>query len=269
MKRSIVVMLGAAAVGVGFLLRQAGCFDRPPLEEVTLDGPFYLFLAASTSKDIGGNVMRLLEGTKAAVSKVASPEELAMPAQVYGSPKGAEALSVGLYIDNPMKDDEPRWGLGWAIQAESDEQARHLKEKVEGFNTLPEEIRLVKLEAGIKVLRGRIPWRSVITPAVGPYLHWGRYYEIYHKNDEYSSDNGRPDGHEGSLALEVYVTGPNDSMEYIDYIILMGDTSAIFDGMDPPEPATVKTTPAAPKVEVEINPVPVGSIQVPEGVAEA
>ena len=43
------------------------------------------------------------------------------------------------------------------------------------------------------------------------------------------------EGEDGDIACEVYVTGPKDSFEYIDYTLLMGDTSAIFDAMFPPE----------------------------------
>ncbi|CAJ1952282.1 unnamed protein product [Cylindrotheca closterium] len=188
---------------------------------------FVLLLAATTSKDIGGIVMRLLEGSNDAVSYVASPEQLAMPAQVYGSPKGSESLSAGLYIDNPNTDDHPRWGLGFAIQAVSDQEAKALLTKVQAADPLDEPMRLVKIQDGIKILRGRIPWRSIATPVVAPYLHWERYYDIYKKGG-YTSNNGRPDNHEGSVALEIYVTGPSDSFMYIDYIILMGNTSAFF-----------------------------------------
>ena len=277
MTRSTALILATGAVGAGFFLFQVGFFDKPPLEEKVLDGTLYFFLAATTSKDIGGNVMRLLKGSNEAVSQVASPEQLAMPAQVYGSPKGSESLSAGLYIDDPMTDDHPRWGLGFAIQAESDQEAKDLLTKVQAASALEEPMRLVKIPDGFKILRGRIPWRSVVTPVVAPFLHWKRYYDIY-KEGGYSSDNGRADDHEGSVALEVYVTGPNDSFMYIDYIILMGDTSAIVDGLDPPMPSTAisstSTTDseevlvAAKKVELEINPVSVDPISAKDGVAE-
>ncbi|KAL3940410.1 MAG: hypothetical protein SGBAC_005042 [Bacillariaceae sp.] len=257
MNRNTVLILATAVVGAGYLFFQAGFFDKPPLEEATLDGDIYFFMAATTSKDVGGTVMKLLDGSKDAVSQVASPEQLAKPAQVYGSPTGSELLSGGLYIDDPMKDEDPRWGCGFAIQAESDHEATDLLIKVQAANTMEEPMRLVKIQGGVKLLRGRIPWRSMFTPMVAPYLHWERYYDIYRKNG-YSSDNGRPDDHEGSVALEIYVTGPSDTFMYIDYIILMGDTSAIFDGLDPPESSTTKAVPVAPeKMEVEIDPVPV------------
>jgi hypothetical protein len=42
-------------------------------------------------------------------------------------------------------------------------------------------------------------------------------------------------GEEGAVACEVYVTGPNDSCEYIDYIVLMGDTKNVWDDAFPEE----------------------------------
>lgn len=63
-------------------------------------------------------------------------------------------------------------------------------------------------------------------------LHWGRYFNDY-VNGGYSSDGGGPND-EGSVALEVHVTGPNGSFEWIDYVVLIGDTASIFDGMFPP-----------------------------------
>lgn len=223
----ISVILLAAAV-----LFQLGLFDWPPLEEVVLEDTYYFVMASSTSKDIGGNVMRLLKGTKEAVSNVLTPAEMAAPAALYGAPEGAEALSAAIYFDDPHAVPHPRWGLGWAVPASNEKEAQAYFDKIADVSTLPEPMRLIKIGGKKDVLRGRIPWRISMTPATAPMLHWVRYYKIYLEGN-YSSDSGR-EGEEGSVACEVYVTGANDSMEYIDYIILMGDTHEIFDGMFPP-----------------------------------
>jgi hypothetical protein len=237
------IAISFVLVAVTAVLFQLGLFDWPSLQEVVLEDTFYFLVASSTSKDIGPNIGRLENGTKEAIRSVLTDEELAAPAALYGAPQGAQALSAGFYWDNPKTTEHPRWGLGWAVPASSMKDAQRLLKKVAAASTLPEPIRLVKIGGGAQeVLRGRIPWRIAMTPAIAPMMHWGRYYKMY-ENGDYSSDSGR-EGEEGSVACEVYVTGANDSMEYIDYIIIMGDTHEIFDGMFPKEdkPFQVKGT---------------------------
>jgi hypothetical protein len=121
--------------------------------------------------------------------------------------------------------------------------AQRLLKKVAATSTLPEPIRLIKIGGATQeVLRGRIPWRIAMTPAIAPMMHWARYFKIY-QNGDYSSGSDR-EGEEGAVACEIYVTGANDSIEYIDYIIIIGNTHEIFDGMFPQEdkPFQVKGT---------------------------
>lgn len=227
------IFIAGIAIVTAAAMLQLGLFDWPSFKEATIEPTLYFFVASTTEKDIGANVERLLEGTKAAAEAVVSEEKLASPAAAYGAPEGAEMLHAGFYFDDPHATEKPRWGLGWAIDADDDRAARSILKKVSAHSELDEPIRLVKIGGGAKVIRGRIPWRSHLTPAISPMLHWGRAYNAY-KEGGYESDNGRKD-EESSVACEIYVTGPKDSMEYIDYVVLMGDTHEIFDGMFPPE----------------------------------
>lgn len=223
---AVVIVIVAA-------LYQLGLFDWPAFEESTLEPRMHVLLASTNSKDIPGNVERLLVGTREAIETVAK-DRLAPAAAAYGAPEGAAAISVGLYVDNPNAVEHPRWGLGWAIQVDDDpELLAEIHAKVSQASILDEPIRLVTLGGGSKVPRARIPWRIMLTPAIAPMLHWDRGFRAYQKGG-YSSNSGR-DGDEGSIACEVYVTGPNDSMAYIDYTVLMGDTHEIFDAMFPLE----------------------------------
>jgi hypothetical protein len=224
-----------AAVITVAALYQLGLFDWPQFEESLLEPQLYGLLATTKSKDIAGSIERLLNGTRTAIETVAK-DRLAPAAAAYGAPSGAEALSIGIYVDDPGAVDHPRWGLGWAIQVDNKDPKllADILDQVSQTSTLDEPIRLVTLGGGSKVLTARIPWRTMLTPAVAPMLHWGRGFKAY-KNGGYTSTSGR-EGDEGALACEIYVTGPNDSLEYIDYVVLMGDTSPIFDAMFPVAP---------------------------------
>lgn len=103
-----LVLLSIVPIFGFILLFQVGVFDRPPLQEAIIDADIYLFIASTTNKDIGGSVMRLLTGTKDAIGTVTTAEQLSTPAALYGSPVGSEALSVGLYFDDPMTEEHPR-----------------------------------------------------------------------------------------------------------------------------------------------------------------
>jgi hypothetical protein len=228
------IALSFVLVAVTAVLFQLGLFDWPSLQAVVLEDTFYFLVASSTSKDIGSNIGRLQKGTKEAIRSLLTDDELAAPAALYGAPQGAQSLSAGFYWDNPKETEHPRWGSGWAVPASSMKDAQRLLKKVAAASTLPEPIRLVKIGGSAQeVLRGRIPWRISMTPVIAPMMHWGRYFKIYQDGD-YFSYSGR-EGEEGSVACEIYVTGANDSMQLIDYIIIMGDTHEIFDGMFPQE----------------------------------
>ena len=40
------------------------------------------------------------------------------PAKRYGAP--SDSISVGLYFDDPSKVENPKWGIGWAVNADAD-----------------------------------------------------------------------------------------------------------------------------------------------------
>jgi hypothetical protein len=75
------------------------------------------------------------------------------------------------------------------------------------------------------ILKARIPWHNSLTPMIAPMIHWKRAFDEYAKGGYTSS--GRPE--EGAIACEIYVTGPRDSYQYIDYVVLMGDTKQTWD----------------------------------------
>lgn len=223
-------LLPTVTMVVAAALYQIGVFDRPVFEEVSFEPTLYLILASTNTKDIGGNIERLMKGTLHAIEDIAK-DNMAQAATAYGAPEGAERLGVGLYFDDPMKTNHPRWGLGWAIRVNDEGELQKLFLQISEVWRLEEPFRTVKVDGGTKVLRGRIPWRVALTPAIAPMLHWSRGFRAYTEGG-YTSYSGRKE-EEGSVACEVYVTGKYDSMEYIDYNILMGDTSKIFDSMFP------------------------------------
>ena len=98
-------------------------------------------------------------------------------------------------------------------------------EKITGLEQ-GETVRAVKI-GGSKVLKARIPWRHMLTPMIAPMLHWKRAFNAY-KEKGFKSNSGR-EGDDGAIACEIYVTGANDSMEAIDYVVLMGDNKDLFD----------------------------------------
>lgn len=235
------LLLGSAfAAVVAAALYKVGLFDRPPFEEKVLEPEFYLFMACVRTKDIGGNVVRLLKGSRSAV-EILGNDKLTIPATKYGAPEGADGLSFGIYLDNPKTAASPRWGIGWAVEVDSDDDLKAMLQKVNEASTLDEPIRVVKIGGGAKTLSGRIPWRFSLTPAIAPMLHWSRAFSAYEKGgykakvSQASGDNSDAcwtDSVE-AIACEAYVTGKNHSMEYIDYIVYLENPKEIINDMFP------------------------------------
>ncbi|KAL3914879.1 MAG: hypothetical protein SGARI_008315, partial [Bacillariaceae sp.] len=76
----------------------------------------YAIVVATHTSDIGGSVERLLAGVKSPLDgNDEARKAMANAAQEYGAPVGAEALSVGVYFDDPMAVQTARWALGWAL----------------------------------------------------------------------------------------------------------------------------------------------------------
>ena len=238
---------------VGVLINQLGILEKPDfvysdhILDIDNEGDakkqFYMILATTTTSNIGGNVGRLLQGTNDALEKSnRNDEALLAAAKRYpgASDVGAIKLSIGLYIDDPSTVDNPRWGIGWAVALSSEEDAQNLQIQLQNLYEYDEPIRVIRLQTNpAPILRARIPWKNMFTPMIAPMLHWGRAFQQY-ENDGYQTkyEDHKEDGASsccgGAIAMEVYVTGHNDSMEYIDYVVLMGDdTSRYIDEMFP------------------------------------
>jgi hypothetical protein len=224
------------AVGVALIALityQLGIFDSPEFVEGSTK-EMYALMATSTNKYIGKHVMRLLSGTNDAILKAKGVESsiLANAAANYGSPAGADSLSVGLYFEDPNSVEHPRWAVGSIVDVANLEALEELKKLVQEASTLEEPIKAVQIGPG-PILKARIPWRNMLTPYIAPMLHWKRAFDAYAAGG-YSSFNGR-EGEIGAIACEIYVTGANDSYEAIDYIVLMGTTQKIWDATFPLE----------------------------------
>jgi hypothetical protein len=212
--------------------------------------PMFAILATIKTKNIGGNIGWMIETTKSSLLKDDSDNKastlMRQAASAYGAPDGAEELNVGLYFDDPCTVDEPRWGIGWALAVTKYKElevwkqkvAKEFAEKQIGDPTAGKVvIRAVRIGPG-PVLKAKIPWRNRFTPMIQPMLQWRRGFQTFEdgrKQGLYddASNNRHTVGDYDPVALEVYVTGPNDSMEFIDYVVLLGDTSTVWDDAFP------------------------------------
>lgn len=98
----------------------------------------------------------------------------------------------------------------------------------------------MKIGGGEKILSGRIPWRFYFTPSIAPMLHWGRAFKAYDEGGYKSmmSKEAKDESTtcwDGAIACEIYVHGKNNSMEYIDYVVLLENTEEIVKSMFPSE----------------------------------
>jgi hypothetical protein len=191
-------------------------------------------MAPCSRKGFNKHIPRLCEGTLDAIKVLKdSTKLLADGAALYGAPEGAERLSVGLYFDDPKLTDTPRFAIGWVVGAKDFAEAMAMAETANKMKPakLKETIVAVRVGPG-PGLAGRLPWRTIFTPMLAPMIMWTRAFAAY--NEGGYKSHGR-EGEEGAVACEVYVTGPNDSYEYIDYIVLMGDTKNVWDDAFPVE----------------------------------
>ena len=127
-----------AALGAYYL----GLADRPPFVATT-SPDLVALVALSDDKDVGGNIMRLLEGTIRGIRATTTTNTLTNDgggnhshkralmgaASKYGSPLGAEYLSVGLFLDDPKEVTNPRWAIGYAVDVSYD-QARSMAAEI-------------------------------------------------------------------------------------------------------------------------------------------
>jgi hypothetical protein len=221
---------------VGFGIYKLGLFDRPEFvfqERLVEKNELLAVVATIREKNIGQNVRRLMGGAMKGIESLPQASViLKNGAQLYGAPEECEKIGIGLWFDDPKAVDAPRWAMGWAISGISLEAIREVLPTVQENSGLVEEIRVVRLGQG-PILRGSIPWRSSLTPIIGPMIQWSRAYKVYAKAD-YKANSGRGDETGGNsiystVAMEVYVSGKgNTCMDRIDYVILFGLTEDIY-----------------------------------------
>ena len=246
----VVFLAAAGAFFAGGLTYALGLFDKVEFEEKsslfdnddTKDAHLVAIVVKCQSKYIGKNIMRLLNAAKRGVDRAHddSAKLQAAAAAKYGSPEGADSLSVGLYFDDPTTVEHPRWAVGWCIDvdfAEAQEMAKQMEEITAGpHDTF--EFQAVRIGNG-PVIRGSIPWRTTFTAAVAPLLWWGKAMQTY-KDGGYTA-TGNVEA-EGAVALEVYVTGPDMAREHIDYIVLHGDVKTVWSDLYPSTQGTEMNT---------------------------
>jgi hypothetical protein len=134
----------------------------------------------------------------------------------------ADAVSVGLFFDDPKKSaGPPRWAAGWLVEASSFEQIQELVDDVKKASGLEGPIRAVRISKD-NILKAEIPWRTRLTPMIAPMLHWDRGFRVL--QEEYES---KKKSEYNPIALEVYVRGATGGscFDRIDYVVLFGDTS--------------------------------------------
>ncbi|KAG7354644.1 hypothetical protein IV203_004000 [Nitzschia inconspicua] len=242
----------------GIIIHQLGFFDRDDFHyyenlwwpdgmrkkrahrEYSVAQPLYAVMAMTATKDFGSHIERLLTNIKTPLEEDDTIKALmAKAAQEYGAPEGSEAMSIGLYFEDPYSVDDPRWGIGWALGVETYEELQAIQEIVAAsFQHASETVRAVRIGPG-PVLKSRIPWRHMFTPMIMPMIQWKRGFETYDKGQKegiYKANNGRNNKTDwDAVACEVYVCDRNDKGAYIDYIVLMGDTSVLWNDSFPIE----------------------------------
>jgi hypothetical protein len=233
----IVFILSAVAVILGGLAFLAGLFDWPKFtyREFLLESKkeLYLLMAPCSERGYNKHIPRLCQGTLDAIQALKDSTKLLTDgAALYGAPEGAQRLRVGLYFDDPWSTDTPRFAIGWVVGAKDFAEAKAMAEEANKIKPakLKEAMVAVRVGPGAGVA-GRLPWRTTYTPMMAPMIMWTRAFAAY-KEGGYKS-HGR-EGEEGAVACEVYVSGPNDSYEYIDYIVLI-DTKNVWDDAFPME----------------------------------
>ena len=228
----MLLAIGSGLVALGGLSYWLGLWDRlhfkvhesllPEKKELIV------LVAKCTEHGIGKHVMRLVTGSKKAIDAAHpnSSQMLMDAAAAYGCPAGSEALSVGLYFNDPYKEPGPRWAIGWAVATKGFEEAKAMAKKANAVGDLKEEIVAVRLGgADQPILKGRLPWRNFLTPMIAPYFVWTKLMNAYSKGGYKSFGNN---DEEAEVAMEAYVMGPKERAEWIDYIVLFGDIKNIW-----------------------------------------
>ncbi len=256
MFRRLILYSATAVALTAIIANHLGVFDRPDFafyenlwcpdglehqcahKEGVPAPPLYAIMAVTATKDIGSVIRRLLKETKEPLdAETESRLALAQAAKEYGAPEGAESLSIGLFFDDPNVVNQPRWAIGWVLSVSSYADLEVWREKVAAtLQGSGVQVRAVRVGPG-PVLKARIPWRNMFTPMIAPMFHWKRGFKTYEKGQKdglYSANNKRNiTSDEDNIACEIYVCGKGESMVFIDYVVLMGDTSYVWEDSFP------------------------------------
>ena len=139
---------------------------------------------------------------------------LSQGAASYRAPRGSSYTGLCVYLD----EVEPsyggaNWGCGFLIDAKHLDEVKKLVETIDkSKNSSPRPLQILRLGKG-PILRGRIKWRNRYTPLIAKYLHWSRAFDAW--GDETDA-----------VGCEVYVVGPGDSLEYIDYLLIDSESTS-------------------------------------------
>jgi hypothetical protein len=239
----MALLLGAAvlAVSAAATAYSVGVFDEVVFKEqtrLTQNAPgslqFMAIIATCTSKDGLGQMDSIsADALKGIMAMKNGAEMLRLAAKMYGTPEGCNRCRVAIYIDDPQTTTHPRWAVGWVVAASTLREIQKITHDIQEAsgldgNTFP--VRAVRLE-GPKSLKATVPFRNKLTPTIAAYLHWSAAFEKYTALG-CTANCGRASEQDGSVAMEIFVT-KEETMAWIDYILLYGNTSTLWDDAFP------------------------------------
>jgi hypothetical protein len=208
-----------------------GLLDRPKFAKrryiVDTKEELFAIIATSTSEPTSKGICNLFTAAKKEIDKQNKSESLlSNAASTYGAPEGSSSVAVILYFEavesGSQKVNQDRWACGFLVDSKNFEEAKNIVGSLSSTPNVDYSIRAMRLGPG-PVLRGRIPWRNKsCTPIIAKYLHWNRAFDSYNSEGDV-------------IACEVYVTGLNQSPEYIDYILIDAKSTSMS-GVDSPSP---------------------------------
>lgn len=239
------------AVSAAVAAYAVGVFDEVEFQEqpkLTRNDPgshqFMAIVATSRSKNMVGQIESVAAEALMGILAMSNGEQmLQRAAKVYGTPEGCSRCRVAIYIDDPQTTLHPRWAVGWLIAAVSYREVEKSIDAVQvasGLDGSAFPIRVVRLD-GPKSLKATVPFRNKLTPTIGAYLHWSAAFEKYLALG-CTADCGRAGEQDGSVAMEIYVTKhtpdqTEETVAWIDYVLLYGNTSTLWDDAFPEKPA--------------------------------
>lgn len=212
----MLIVLTTLLSGLFTLAYWLGILDRPRFERKEFVSEskreFYALLATSTTTTNASEYCDLLTASKKAMDTHPKCDEiLSQGAESYGAPKGSSYTGLCVYLDEVATSyDGANWGCGFLIDGKHLDEVKQIVENTatgtDSKITTPRPIKILKMGKG-PVLWGRIIWRNKFSPIIAKYLHWSRAFDVW--GDEADA-----------VGFEVYIVGPGDSFEYIDYLLI-------------------------------------------------